>query len=208
MANHPSLVYVLDDDDSMRSALDSLLRSVGQATECYSNAEGFLAREPFEGPNCLILDIRLPGTNGLRLHEQLQASGLFIPVIFITGHGDIRMSVEAMKAGALDFLPKPFKEQDLLDAVDLALQQSRARIAQAAQVDDAQRRLETLTPREREVLPLVLDGLGNREVAQRVGTSESTVKVHRHNMMNKLGLNSVLELARFAAELRQAGVGL
>jgi len=196
-----SIVFVVDDDVEVRKALDSLIRSVGLKVELFGSAREFLQRKPPKVPSCLILDIRLPGISGLDFQRKLAEDNNPIPVIFITGHGDIPMSVRAMKAGAVEFLPKPFRDQDLLDAIHLALERDRARRQREAEIATLRDRFEWLTPREREVLPLVVSGLPNKQIAAEIGTSETTVKVHRGQLMRKMGADSLPELVRMAEKM-------
>lgn len=195
------LVFVIDDDLSVRTALGRLLRSVDMQVELFGTAPEFLKRRQQVRPNCLVLDIRLPGMNGLDLQGQLADSNIRTPIVFMTGHGDVPMSVRAMKAGAIDFLAKPFREQDMLDAVAAAVDFDR----QARQTEDAESGLraayELLSPREREVMTLVTSGLLNKQVAGRLGLSLITVKVHRRNAMQKVGAKSLAELVRMAESL-------
>jgi RNA polymerase sigma factor (sigma-70 family) len=201
MSEPPSTVFVIDDDASLRQALKSLIRSVGLQVELFGSAQEFLQRKPPDGPSCLILDIRLPGIGGLDFQRKLAEANIPIPIIFITGHGDIPMSVRAMKAGAVEFLTKPFRDQDLLDAIQLALERDRARRQREAEIATLRERFEWLTPREREVLPLVVSGLPNKQIAAEIGTSETTVKVHRGQLMRKMGADSLPELVRMAERM-------
>jgi RNA polymerase sigma factor (sigma-70 family) len=201
MSEPPSTVFVIDDDASLREALKSLIRSVGLQVELFGSAQEFLQRKPPDGPSCLILDIRLPGIGGLDFQRKLAEANIPIPIIFITGHGDIPMSVRAMKAGAVEFLTKPFRDQDLLDAIQLALERDRARRQREAEIATLRERFEWLTPREREVLPLVVSGLPNKQIAAEIGTSETTVKVHRGQLMRKMGADSLPELVRMAERM-------
>jgi FixJ family two-component response regulator len=194
-------VFVVDDDASLREALKSLIRSVGLQVELFGSAQEFLQRKRPDVPSCLVLDIRLPGTSGLDFQRRLAEAGISIPIIFITGHGDIPMSVRAMKAGAVEFLTKPFRDQDLLDAIHTGLERDRARRQRDSEVAAVRERFEWLTPREREVLPLVVSGLPNKQIAAKIGTSETTVKVHRSQLMRKMGANSLPELVRMAERL-------
>ncbi|MGA8491026.1 MAG: response regulator transcription factor [Terriglobales bacterium] len=196
-----AIVFVVDDDASLREALKSLIRSVGLHVELFGSAQEFLQRKGPNVPSCLVLDIRLPGTSGLDFQRKLAEANIFIPIIFITGHGDIPMSVRAMKAGAVEFLTKPFRDQDLLDAIHTGLERDRARRQRESEIAVLRERFEWLTPREREVLPLVVSGLPNKQIAAEIGTSETTVKVHRSQLMRKMGANSLPELVRMAERL-------
>jgi FixJ family two-component response regulator len=201
MAEPQSIVFVVDDDAAIRKALASLMRSVGLQVESFGSAQEFLQTNRPEVPSCLILDIRLPGISGLDFQRKLGEANTPIPIIFITGHGDIPMSVRAMKAGAVEFLTKPFRDQDLLDAVQLALERDRDRRQSEAEIATLRERYEWLTPREREVLPLVVSGLLNKQIAAEIGTSETTVKVHRGQLMRKMGADSLPELVRMAEKM-------
>lgn len=195
-------VHVIDDDRGIRLALDSLLRSVGYATRLYGSASEFLQAEDREGPGCLILDIRLPGVSGLDFQAQLSGAGSRMPVILMTGHGDIPMSVRGMKAGAVDFLPKPFRDQDMLDAVAAAMEQEGEARARAHDEDALRRRFGALSAREREVMSLVAAGLMNKQVAFELGLSEITVKIHRGNAMRKMEARSLADLVKMAQALK------
>jgi FixJ family two-component response regulator len=201
MNEPPSIVYVVDDDASVRDALHSLIRSVGLQAELFASTREFLQRERRDAASCLILDVRLPGKSGLDFQRELAEADIHIPIIFITGHGDIPMSVRAMKAGAVEFLTKPFRDQDLLDAIQVALERHRARRQQETEIATLRERLESLTPREREVLAPVVAGLLNKRIATEIGISEAAVKVHRSQMMRKMGADSVAELVRMAQKL-------
>jgi FixJ family two-component response regulator len=194
-------VFVVDDDASTRDALQSLISSMGLRVELFGSAAEFLQRQPPETPSCLVLDVRLPGISGIDFQRKLGASNRDIPVIFITGHGDIPMSVRAMKAGAIEFLTKPFRDQDLLDAIHLALETDRARRQQDSEIATLRQRLDSLTPREREVLPLVASGKLNKQIAADLGTSEVTVKVHRASLMRKMQADSLAALVRMSVRL-------
>ncbi len=204
MTEPQSIVFVVDDEPSIRKALDSLIRSVGLTVQLFASAQEFLqvlqAKRP-DVPSCLILDVRLPGISGLDFQRKLAESKIFIPIVFITGHGDIPMSVRAMKAGAVEFLTKPWHEQDLLDAIHVALERDAARRQEEAELAKLREHLEWLTPREREVLPLVVSGLLNKQIAAKIGTSETTVKVHRGQLMRKMGADSLPDLVRMAERL-------
>jgi FixJ family two-component response regulator len=201
MTEQPPIVFVVDDDASMRDAVRSLMRSVGLRVELFSSPREFLQWKRPDAPSCLVLDVRLPGESGLDLQRELAEANIHLPIIFITGHGDIPMSVRAMKAGAIEFLTKPFRDQDLLDAIQVALELDRARRQRQAEIATLQERLRLLTPREREVLPLVVSGLLNKQVAAEIGTTEATVKVHRSQLMKKMGADSLPELVRMAQKI-------
>lgn len=196
-----SIVFVIDDDASIRDALKSLIRSVGLRVELFGSVQEFLERTPVDVPSCLILDVRLPGISGLHFQSQLAQANIPIPLIFITGHGDIPMSVRAMKAGAVEFLTKPFRDQDLLDAIELALEKDRLRRIQEAEKSELKSEYESLTPREREVFPLVISGRLNKQIAAELETSETTVKVHRGQLMKKMGADSLADLVRMGERL-------
>jgi FixJ family two-component response regulator len=197
-----SLVYVVDDDASVRDALDSLIRSIGLRVETFCSGREFLRRVRHEGPACLVLDVRLPDRNGLDLQRDLVAGGCTLPIIFITGHGDIPMSVRAMKAGAIEFLTKPFRDQDLLDAIHAALDRDSAASKRRAELAGLRARHALLTPRECEVMELVVQGMLNKQIAGRLGTSEITVKIQRGNAMKKMQAGSVASLVRISEMLR------
>jgi len=193
-----SVVYVVDDDSDIRDGLKVLLESVGIACVCFSSTKEFLYSQHTGGANCLILDVRLPGIGGLDLQDELAKAKIKTPIIFITGHGDIPMSVRAMKAGAVEFLTKPFREQDILDAVRTALERDRLQRNKDQELQDLAARFETLSEREREVLKFVIAGFLNKQTAAQMGVSEVTVKVHRHNIMMKLDAKSLPDLVRMA----------
>jgi len=195
------IVFVVDDDPSVREALSSLFRSVGLQVELFGSAAEFLQRKRPDGASCLVLDIRLPGVSGLDFQGQLLKADIRTPIIFMTGHGDIPMSVRAMKAGAVDFLAKPFRDQDMLDAVTAALERDAQHRADAATKEDIRAQYETLTAREREVMGHVTAGLMNKQVAALIGLSEITVKIHRGNVMRKMGVRSFADLVRKAEAL-------
>jgi len=201
MTEPHSIVFVIDDDASMRDALDSLIRSVGLEAKTFGTPREFLQRQRWEMPSCLILDVRLQGKSGLDFQRELAEANIHIPIIFITAHGDIPMSVRAMKAGAVEFLTKPYRPQDLLDAIHVALERDRARRQREAEVRVLRERFESLTAREREVLPLVVSGLLNKQIAAEIGTSEAAVKVHRSQLMRKMAAHSVADLVRIAGKM-------
>jgi FixJ family two-component response regulator len=201
MAEAEPIVFVVDDDPSVRRAIRRLIGSVGLQVELFGSAREFLHSRRPDAPSCLVLDIRLPGISGLDFQRELAAANIHIPIIFITAHGDIPMTVRAMKAGAVEFLTKPFHDQDLLDAIHVALERDRAKRKQEAEIATLLQRWESLTPREREVLPLVVSGLLNKQIAAEIGTSETTVKVHRGQLMRKMGADSLAELVRLAERI-------
>lgn len=194
-------VFVIDDDKAVRSAIRNLLESVGLRVETFNSPQGFLEAARKNIPGCLVLDVRLPGASGLDFQKQLAAANIEIPIIFITGHGDIPMTVQAMKAGAVDFLTKPFRDQDFLDAIQKALERDRGRREQETEVTEARRRFNTLTPREREVMALVVAGYLNKQTAAELGTSETTAKIHRRQVMRKMEVQSLPDLVRIAGKL-------
>ncbi len=198
MSEATPIVFVVDDDPSVRHAIKRLLGSVGLQVELFGSAQEFLRSKRPDAPSCLVLDVRLPGISGLDFQRELAEANIHIPIIFITGHGDIPMSVRAMKAGAVEFLTKPFRGQDLLDAVQLAIERDRARRQREAEMATLRERFESLTPREREVLPLVVSGWLNKQIAAEIGTSETTAKVHRSQLMRKMGAESLADLVRTA----------
>ncbi|MGA2843630.1 MAG: response regulator transcription factor [Steroidobacteraceae bacterium] len=196
-----SIVFVVDDDASLREAIKSLLRSVGLEVEVFGTAADFLKHKFPDVPACLVLDIRLPGVSGLDFQAELAKANIHIPIVFITGHGDIPMTVRAMKAGAVEFLTKPFRDQDLLDSVQIALDRDRARRAQDKAVHEVRVHFDALTPREQEVIAFVTAGLMNKQIAAELGVSEITVKVHRGSVMKKMGARSLADLVRMADAL-------
>jgi FixJ family two-component response regulator len=196
-----SIVYVVDDDSSVREAIKSLIRSVGLRVETFGTAQEFLKSARPDAPGCVVLDVRLPGLSGLDLQRELAANGINLPVIFITGHGDIPMSVRAMKAGALEFLTKPFRDQDLLDAIQQALERDRGARQQRSETAELRERFDSLTAREREVMGLVVSGLLNKQIAGELGTSEVTIKIHRSQVMKKMSAGSLAELVRMTEKL-------
>jgi FixJ family two-component response regulator len=195
------VVCIVDDDAAVREALDSLFRSVGLNVAAFASAADFLARENASAPGCLVLDVRLPGVNGLDFQAQLAAMDNRLPIVFMTGHGDIPMSVRAMKAGALDFLSKPFRDQDMLDAVSMAIERDAAERREADAIGALRQAYAALTPREREVMHHVTAGLMNKQVGSLLGLSEITVKIHRGNVMRKMAARSLAELVRQAEAL-------
>lgn len=201
MSSPDSVVFVIDDDLSMREALRNLLRSVGLTVTTYRTAQEFLTSSRPDTPGCLVLDVRLPGLSGLDLQSQLLESKLDLPIIFITAHGDIPMSVRAMKAGAVEFLTKPFRDQDLLDAVQQALDRDRTARKQRAEVARLRERYRSLTPREQEVMALVVHGAPNKQIAEELRISEPTVKLHRGRLMHKMGAASLADLIRMSERL-------
>jgi FixJ family two-component response regulator len=201
MTDAEALVFVVDDDASLRASLQDLLESVGLRVAACASAQDFLHRPRPEVPSCLVLDVRLPGLSGLELQQRMAVGDLAMPIIFITGHGDIPMSVQAMKAGAVDFLPKPFRDQDLLDAVHRALARDRAAHEQRANMAILRHRFDTLTPRQRDVMARMVAGLLNKQIAGELGTSEATVKTHRKQVMARMRAESLAALIRIADQL-------
>jgi FixJ family two-component response regulator len=201
MSETDAVVFVVDDDAPMRESLKNLIRSVGLRVELFASAQEFLRSKRPDQPSCLVLDVRLPGLSGLDLQRRTGDAGIEIPIVFITGHGDIPMSVRAMKAGAVEFLTKPFRDQDLLDAIQQALERDGKARDQRAALEELRSRFASLTSREREVMKRVVAGLLNKQIGAELGTSETTVKVHRHQVMEKMGAGSLPELVRMADRL-------
>jgi FixJ family two-component response regulator len=201
MTKADAIVFVVDDDASVRQSLKNLVNSVGLRVEAFASAQEFLRSKLMDAPGCLVLDVRLPGLSGLDLQKRMADAGIEIPIIFITGHGDIPMTVQAMKAGAVEFLTKPFRDQDLLDAIQQALDHNRTAREQRAEIEELRSRLDSLTPREQQVMGLVVAGLLNKQIAGELGTSETTIKIHRRQVMEKMGAGSLAELVRMAERL-------
>jgi FixJ family two-component response regulator len=198
MPSKNATVYIVDDDESVRNAKARLLKSVGLRVEVFGSARAFLDHDPADVPGCLLLDVRMPGLSGLDLQQELAASEVDLPIVFMSAHGDIPMSVRAIKTGAVDFLPKPVDDQVLLSAVGQAIDQHILMRRNTNELSDIRARIESLTPRERDVLTLVVEGLMNKQIASRLGISQPTVKIHRRHLMEKMGAASVVELVRMA----------
>jgi FixJ family two-component response regulator len=200
-AESQPIVIVIDDDNDVREAVADLLRSIGLRTKLFASVREFLQWKRPDVPSCLVLDVRLPGLSGLDLQSELNRADIQLPVVFMTGHGDIPMTVRAMKGGAVDFLAKPFRDQDMIDAVQAGLDRDKARRQSAGDASQLKSAYDSLTPREHEIMALVVDGLMNKQIAGRIGVSEVTVKFHRSNVMRKMGAKSVAELVRMTHAL-------
>ena len=198
------IVFVVDDDKAVRKSLERLIKSVGLIVQPFSSAREFLESDTSDGPSCLVLDVRMPGLSGIDLQKELDTMGYTIPIIFITGYGDIPMSVRTMKRGAIDFLTKPFNDQDLLDAIHRAIEKDKQTRREQDEIGTIQQRVDSLTPREREVFSLVVTGMLNKQIAYDLGMSEKTVKVHRSRVMDKMQIDSLAELVRLAYKV---GIG-
>lgn len=203
VTNQRPTIFVVDDDSAVRDALKLLLRSVGQSVETYGAGQEFLEAYSEDRPGCLVLDIRMPGMSGLELQQKLNEKHSILPIIFITGHGDVPMAVEAMQAGAVDFIQKPFRDQDLIDRINQALEKDTSNRAALGERNDIRRRLETLTPREREVLDLVVHGKANKVIAGDLKLSQRTVEIHRARVMEKMQASSLAHLVRMVLEVGQ-----
>ncbi|HET6930561.1 MAG TPA: response regulator transcription factor [Candidatus Acidoferrum sp.] len=195
-------VFIIDDDRGMRQSIQDLVESVGLRAESFATGGEFLKRKPTNDPSCLVLDVRLPQMSGLDFQRQLAETGMRIPIIFVTAHGDVPMSVRALKSGAVEFLTKPFRDQDLLDAIQQALERDRAERDRQAEAHDLRERYGTLTAREQQVMTLVVSGMLNKQIASEIGASEATVKIHRGNVMRKMQAGSVVDLVRTSDKLK------
>jgi FixJ family two-component response regulator len=195
-------VFVVDDDPAVSVSMKRLIRSLGLEVQTFSSAQDFLRTKRPDAPGCLVLDVRLPDLSGLDLQQELAKANVDLPIVFVTGHADIPMSVRAMKAGAVEFLTKPFREQDLLEAIQHAIGQHRTSRQQRAEISELQQRQDLLTPREREVFPLVASGLLNKQIADQLGASEKTIKIHRSQLMRKMKADSLADLVRMSERLR------
>jgi len=205
MKDKPAAVFVVDDDEGVRTSLRLLIRSIGLPVETFDSAQEFLAQFDPERPGCLVLDIRMPGMSGLELQQKLNERHAITPIVFITGHGDVPMAVEAMQAGAIDFVQKPFRDQDLIDRINRALEKDRTNRAALKERDAIRQRIEELTPREREVLELVTKGRANKVIAGDLSVSQRTVEIHRARVMEKMGASSLAHLVRMVIEAERAG---
>jgi two-component system response regulator FixJ len=203
MTSDEATVFIVDDDAPVRTALKRLIQSIGLKVKTFDSAQAFLEHGPHDGPACLVLDVRMPGMSGIELQERLTNTGLRMPIIFITGHGNIPMSVEAMKAGAVDFIEKPFDDQKLIDAINIAIQKDEKFRREQAEIKDIQQGADSLTPREHEVFSLVVSGMLNKQIAFDLGMSEKTVKVHRARVMQKMKAKSLANLVRMAEKINQ-----
>jgi RNA polymerase sigma factor (sigma-70 family) len=207
MSGPESIVFVVDDDPSVRSAIERLIGTVGLQVQLFGSAQEFLASKRSNVPSCLVLDMRLSGMSGLALQRQLAEADVQIPIIFITSHRDVQMTVRAMKAGAVEFLTKPFHDQDLLDAIHLAIEKDRARRQQDSEIAVLRERFQSLSPREREVVVMVVSGMLNKQIAAQIGSAENTVKVHRSRAMEKMKANSLADLVKMIERLQVSGKG-